>query len=90
MTLICNALLPVAQHLRKEEQNDSNLANLAHNMTYTLSFVTVVRDHARLEKLKLIVREIMELVKSASHFIVDRFTHGRLGVSGESRTQNIN
>jgi hypothetical protein len=49
-------------------------------MSYSLSFVIIVRDRARIEQLTLIVKEMMELVKSASHFIVDYFSHGRLSM----------
>jgi hypothetical protein len=68
------------QHLQKEEENDNSLIDLAHDMTCTLSFVAVVEDRAKIEKLKLIIRELMELVRNASHFIVDYFAYGRLGI----------
>ena len=49
-------------------------------MNRTLSFVTIVESRAKIEKLKLIVKEMMELVRNASHFIVDYFSNGRLSM----------
>lgn len=54
-------------------------------MAHTLTFVVVVKGRAKIEKLKWVVREIMELVRNASHFIVDYFSRGRLGMSTHSR-----
>jgi hypothetical protein len=49
-------------------------------MNRTLSFITIVDGRAKIEKLKLIVKEMMELVKNASHFIVDYFSNRRLSM----------
>jgi hypothetical protein len=68
------------QHLQKDEENDQNLTDLAHDMNRTLSFVTIVEGRAKIEKLKSIVKEMMELVRNASHFIVDYFSNGRLSM----------
>jgi len=73
------------QHLQKEEENDNNLIDLAHDMNRTLSFVTIAEGRAKIEKLKLIVKEMMELVRNASHFIVDYFSNGRLSMWLTSR-----
>jgi hypothetical protein len=73
-------LAPPTQHLQKDEENDQNLVDLAHDMNHALSFVTIVEGRAKVEKLKLIVKEMMELVRNASHFIVDYFSNGRLSM----------
>lgn len=70
----------ITQHLQKEEESDNKLVDLAHDMSRTLSFVVIVEDRAKIEKLKLIVKEMMELVKNASHFIIDYFAKGRLSM----------
>jgi len=70
----------VTQHLQKEEESDNNLIDLAHDMSRTLSFVVIVEDRAKIEKLKFIVKEMMELVRNASHFIMDYFAKGRLSM----------
>jgi hypothetical protein len=70
----------LTQHLQKDEENDNNLIDLAHDMNRTLSYVTIVEDRAKIENLKLVVKEMMELVKNASHFIVDYFSKGRLSM----------
>jgi hypothetical protein len=75
-----------AQHLQKEEENDQNLIDLAHDMNHALSFVTIVEGRAKIVKLKLIVKEMMELVRNAAHFIVDYFSNGRLSMWLTSRS----
>jgi hypothetical protein len=59
---------------------DNNLVGLVHDMMDTLLFVAIVKDRTRTERLKLIVREMMELMNSTSHFIVDYFSHGCFGM----------
>lgn len=82
---IVTAFVPVPQHLRKEEQNDDNLVDLAHNMNHTLTFVALVKDRAEIEKLQSIVKEMMELVRNTSHFIIDYFCCRRLGMCSAIR-----
>jgi hypothetical protein len=76
----CNYLRFITQHLKTEEGNDNTLVGLVHDMRCTLSLVAIVKGRARIEELKLIVKDVMELVKNASHFIVDYFARGRLGM----------
>jgi len=73
-------LVLATQHLQKEEENDNNLIDLAHDMNRTLSFVTIAEGRAKIEKLKLIIKEMMELVRNALHFIVDYFAKGRFSM----------
>jgi len=70
----------VAQHLRREEEYDENLCNLARAMGNTLSFICIAKERAKIEKLKLLVSQIMEVVKRASHFIVDHLSRRRLSM----------
>jgi hypothetical protein len=41
------------QHLQKEEENDNNFIDLAHDMNRTLSFVAIVEDRAKIEQAAL-------------------------------------
>jgi hypothetical protein len=47
-------------------------------MANTLSFASIAKERAKITHLKLLIGQMMELVKRSSHFIVDHLSQGRL------------